>query len=379
MFVLTRLLQPLKRVGIEGIAEEDKADVYSKKITLRTHVYLLTIAFAFGEFTLEGISLISRHPRMERYQVPSVSKSQLSKLHNNDKPNRPKTTTKPRGSLSFQKVYQQLLKLTLHSLNIHSGRSKYLLHALDGSKKRGKVKFSKSNVISEVIEVDGVKLHLSIIPGLRKLPLIAIGTEPTVHDNTQFRTIIEQATQFVDLVGGNAITLFDLGYYKFEQFEEMVDKGILFISRVKKNAAHKVTHTSSKSPKAIDQMVKLDGCKHELRLVTLKGEDGEEWRYYTNVHFLTRQEIGTFYGYRWDVEIAHRDMNQVLGLKRFFGQSFNAVMIQIFMVLILWLLLIIFAERMGLDYTLSGLKRLVHVYHDIACSQLDYRPCWRVN
>ena len=379
MFVLTRLLQPLKKVDFEGIAKENKTDLYSKKITLKAHVFLLTIAFAFGEFTLKGISRISKHPRMKRYHVPTVSKSQLSKLHNNDKPDRPKTTTKPRTLLAFQKVYQQLLKQALHSLNFHSRRSKYLLHALDGSKKRGKVKFLKSNVISEEIKVNGVKLHLSIIPGLRKLPLIAIGTEPTVHDNTQFRMLIEQATQFVDLVGEIAITLFDLGYYDFEQFEEMVDKGILFISRVKKNAAHKITDTSSKSSKAIDQMVKLEGCKHELRLVILKGEDGEEWRYYTNVHFLPPQEIGTFYGYRWDVEIAHRDMNQVLGLKHFFGQSFNAVMIQIFMVLILWLLLVIFAERMGLDYTLADLKGFVRVYHDIDCSQLDYAPCWRVD
>jgi hypothetical protein len=275
-------------------------------------------------------------------------------------------------------VYQHLLKQTLHSLNIHSRRSKYLLHALDGSKKSGKVKFSKSSILSDVVDADGVKLHLSIIPGVRKLPLVAIGTEPTVHDNTQFRMIINRASQFIDLIGENVINLFDLGYYDFKHFEEMVDKGILFISRVKTNAAHKVTHTSSRSSKAIDQMVKLDGCKHELRFVTLFGENGEEWRYYTNVYFLGPTDIGPFYRYRWDVEIAHRDMNQVLGLKHFFGKSFNAVMIQIFITLILWLLFIIFAERMGLDYTLSDLKRFVHLYNDIDCSLLDYTPCWPI-
>ena len=376
MLVLTRLRQPLKKINIEHIAKADKADDYSKKITLRNHVSLLTLAFALGETTLEGISSASKHPRNERYKLPSVSTSQLSKLHANDKPDRPKTTTKPRSFQTFQKVYEELLEFTFHSLKIHSQRSEYLLHALDGSKKRGKVKLSKLGVPSGVVELEGIKLHLSIIPGVRKIPLIAIGTEPKVHDNTQFRTLLEQATRFVDLVGEMAITLFDLGYYDFEQFEEMVGSGILFISRVKKNAAHDLIHTSSENSTAVDQMVKLVGCKYELRLVTLKDEEGTEWQYYTNVYFLSPEEIRTLYGYRWDIEIAHRDMNQVLGLRHFIGKTFNAVMIQIFAILILWLLLVIFAECMGLDYTLAALKNFVRRFHDVDCSRLDYPARW---
>jgi hypothetical protein len=375
--VATKFLQPLKRVDIEGIAKKNQTDTYSKKMTLRNHLLVLAAALPFGTFTLGFIAKFSKHPRMQRLRVPQVSKSQLSKLHSAEKLDRPKTTSKPKEYIAFAEIYQQFLKYALRSLNFHSQRSEFLLIAIDASKKRGKVKMPVIGTIEDVIEVDGIKLHLAVIPGVRKIPLVTLSTEPTVHDNTQFRTILKRTGELVDLVGQNVILLFDLGYYDFEQFEEMIDAGIFFISRVKKNAAFEVISTISNDSKATDQIVKVKGCKHPLRLITLKGENGQIWRYFTNVYYLVPQEIGTIYGFRWDIEINNREENQTLKMNRFFGKSFNAVMIEIFVIMIVQLLMILFSERMGLDYTLHDLTEFIHLYFDVDCSCFDYTPRWK--
>jgi len=376
MLVLTKFLQPLKKINIEGIASYYQTDTHSKKMTLRSHIFLLATAITIGKPTLAFIAKFSKTQRLWRFGVSEVSKSQLSKLHTDDKPDRPKTTSKPKDYHAYAEVYQHLLKFALRTLNLHSQRSDILLLAVDGSKKRGKIKLPQIGTIDDVIEIDGIKLHLAIIPGRRKIPIVVLTTIPTVHDNTQFRTILKQARELVDLIGQNAILLFDLGYYDFEQFEEMIDAGVYFISRVKSNATFKVISTTSKEAKAIDQVVKLNGCKHPLRLITLVGEDGQIWRYYTNVYYLTPQEIGTIYGFRWDIEINHREENQELNMRRFFGKTFNAVLIEIFVILIAQLLLIIFSERMGLDYTLHDLVEFVRIFRDVDCSCFDYAPCW---
>jgi hypothetical protein len=346
-------------------------------MTLRNHLLVLAAALPFGTFTLGFIAKFSKHPRMQRLRVPQVSKSQLSKLHSAEKLDRPKTTSKPKEYIAFAEIYQQFLKYALRSLNFHSQRSEFLLIAIDASKKRGKVKMPVIGTIEDVIEVDGIKLHLAVIPGVRKIPLVTLSTEPTVHDNTQFRTILKRTGELVDLVGQNVILLFDLGYYDFEQFEEMIDAGIFFISRVKKNAAFEVISTISNDSKATDQIVKVKGCKHPLRLITLKGENGQIWRYFTNVYYLVPQEIGTIYGFRWDIEINNREENQTLKMNRFFGKSFNAVMIEIFVIMIVQLLMILFSERMGLDYTLHDLTEFIHLYFDVDCSCFDYTPRWK--
>ncbi len=377
MRVIGKFLQPLKKVGIEGIADKYQTDTHSKKITLRSHIVLLVTTLSFGKFTLAFIAKFSKGSRLRQFGVLSVSKSQLSKLHSDDKLDRPKTTSKPKDYHSYAEVYQHLLKYAMRTLNFHSQRSEYFLLAIDSSKKRGKISLPHVCTLEDEIEIDGIKLHFAVIPGRRKIPIVVLATDPTIHDNTQFRTILKQASNLVDLVGQITILLFDLGYYDFEQFEEMIDAGILFVSRVKKNAVFEVISTISNDSKFIDQIVKVKGCKHPLRLITLKGEDGKMWRYFTNVHYLTPEEIRTLYGFRWDIEINHREENQELNMKRFFGKSLNAVLIEIFVILITQLLMIIFSERMGLDYTLHDLAEFVVIFHDVDCSCFDYGPRWK--
>ena len=95
MRVNRKLFHPLKRLNIEGIASEYKADEYAKKMSLRNHLTILTIAFVKGKTHLSEIEELSKNPKIQTLGIVEISKSQLSKLHHSDIPNRPPTTSKP--------------------------------------------------------------------------------------------------------------------------------------------------------------------------------------------------------------------------------------------------------------------------------------------
>ena len=377
MRINRKLLRPLKRLNIEGIASEYKADEYAKKMSLRNHLTILTIAFVKGKTHLSEIEELSKNPKIQTLGIVEISKSQLSKLHHSDIPNRPTTTSKPRSYLVFLEIYEKLVRYALRSLNIHSHRTKNgLLVAIDASKKRAGISDPLLDNIEGVIELDGIKLHLAVICGLRKIPIVAFTTEPKTHDNTQFKTIIEKLVNVIDIVNDNVILIFDLGYYDFEQFEELMGNGILFISRAKKNAKFEIIETISEDSNGIDQFVKIKDCKYPLRLVTLKNDDGKVWRYYTDIFHLKPEEIGRIYPWRWDIEINHREENQSLKMKRFFGKTLNAVLIQIYVILIVQILIIIFSERMGLDYTLPHMVRFIRNFFFTDTRCFDYAHRW---
>jgi len=378
MLVNRKLLQPLKRLRIEGIASKYNADDHTKKMNTRKHLNLLTVAFSKGKTHLSEIEALSNNPKIQRLGIVKISKSQLSKLHHSDVPNRPLTTSKPRSYQVFLDIYNAFVKQALRSLNVHSHRTNRQLVAIDGSKKRAGISNPLLDDIGGVIELEGIKLHLAVICGVRKIPIVALTTEPNAHDNPQFRAIVENLKEVLDLASDNVILLFDLGYYDFEQFEELMERGIAFISRAKKNAKFKVIETILENSNGIDQIVKIKDCKYPIRLVTLKNDDGKVWRYFTDIFHLEPKEIGKIYPWRWDIEINHREENQSLKMKRFFGKTLNAVLIQIYVILIVQILIILFSERMGLDYTLPHMVKFIrnYFYTDTRC--FDYAPRWKI-
>jgi len=378
MQVNTKLVRPLRRVNVEQIASKHNADAHCKKMTTRSHLNLLTVSFLKGGTHLSEIVNLSKNPKNQHLGIVEISKSQLSKLHHSDVPNRPLTTSKPRSYQVFLEIYNAFVKQALRSLNVHSQRTNRQLVAIDGSKKRAGISNPLMNNIEGVIELEGIKLHLAVICGVRKIPIVALTTEPNVHDNTHFRTIIENLKEVLDLTSDNVILLFDLGYYDFEQFEELMGNGIFFISRAKKNAKFKVIETVSENSNGTDQIVKIKDCKYPIRLVSLKNNDGKVWRYFTDIFHLKPKEISEIYPWRWDIEINHREENQSLEMKRFFGKTLNAVLIQIYVILIAQILIILFSERMGLDYTLPHMVNFIRNYFYIDTRCFNYAPRWKV-
>jgi len=76
-----------------------------------------------------------------------------------------------------------------------------------------------------------------------------------------------------------------------------------------------------------------------IRLVTIFREDKKPMEIITNDFKRDAQEIADLYKQRWQIELFFKWIKQKLKLKSYFGQSENAVKIQIYTALISYLLM----------------------------------------
>ena len=81
----------------------------------------------------------------------------------------------------------------------------------------------------------------------------------------------------------------------------------------------------------------------------------------TNNFTLPSETIATLYKARWDIELFFKWIKQNLRVKTFYGTSPNAVKIQIWIAMIVYLKLAILKERYHLEPSLSKLLHFLEV------------------
>ncbi len=101
----------------------------------------------------------------------------------------------------------------------------------------------------------------------------------------------------------------------------------------------------------------------KLRLIEVRGANGETVQLLTNDLAMDAQEIGELYRQRWQIELFFKWIKQHLVIKRFYGTGQWAVYNQIWIALITYCLLVILRQRVGCR------KRLLEVYK---CVQLHW-------
>jgi IS4 transposase len=161
------------------------------------------------------------------------------------------------------------------------------------------------------------------------IPLEAIITPANISDSSMFDEIIKN-------IDGNilkgSIIVFDLGYYDSERFKILDEKdNVLYKDKIEYNIRI--------GRKGNSEIIRLsNGCT--LRLVTIK-KGKEDYEYLTNIYDLPDEYIDEIYGRRWSIEEFFRIMKKYLKLNHFMSRKINGIMIQIFLALIAYLLLMI--------------------------------------
>ena len=84
---------------------------------------------------------------------------------------------------------------------------------------------------------NGIKVHIAAKTGNYALPLKAIITPANVNDSKVFDDLLWHINE---CISSNTVLTFDLGYYSYGRFKELKEKGINFVSRIKKNADYTV-------------------------------------------------------------------------------------------------------------------------------------------
>jgi len=167
-----------------------------------------------------------------------------------------------------------------------------------------------------------------------------------------------------------SIVVADLGYTDYAWYGDLTAQKIFFVTRQKRNAAYEVAErrTVNKTQGLLsDQTIRLTGvkaleCSVPLRRIAYRdAASGKRYVFLTNHFKLSAKTIADIYKERWQIEIFFRWIKQNLRIKAFIGNSENAVLSQIFVALMVYLLLCYLKFLCNLSVTLQTLMRLLQL------------------
>jgi Transposase DDE domain/Domain of unknown function (DUF4372) len=206
-----------------------------------------------------------------------------------------------------------------------------------------------------------MKLHLSL-DHAGYIPHFAAITEGKVSDIELGRTL-----QY----NPGSIVVFDKGYTDYKWFKALNNKGVFFVTRLRKNATWRVNERRDINKikgLTCDQTITLTGIKPiklgmpELRRVGYRDlETGQCYDFITNNFDLSAQTITEIYKERWQIELFFKWIKQNLKIKAFIGNSKNAIMTQIWVALCTCLILAYLKFSAKLDWSLQKIIRMLQL------------------
>jgi transposase len=208
-----------------------------------------------------------------------------------------------------------------------------------------------------------LKLHL-LLNNRTAIPEFITITEGAVGDNTEFKKIN------LNTFEKGSIIVFDRGYIDLIHWREINQAKLFFVLRIKKNqnifrtGQHK-TLMLEKGILADDEVIcgdyqAMKKYPDKLRRIKCSDEANEkELEFLTNNFELTAKQIADIYKDRWQIELFFKWIKQNLKIKTFLGTSRNAVMSQIWIAMIYYLLLAYIKFQTKFKKSLLELTRMV--------------------
>ena len=168
-----------------------------------------------------------------------------------------------------------------------------------------------------------------------------------------------------------SIMAMDRGYMDYAWFNQLTNKGIYFVTRLKSNARYKVIeHHAVQKNKGIisDQTIMFTAnnavkkCPIPLRRIVYRDIDtGKQYIFLTNHFKLAAKTIADVYKARWQVELFFKWIKQNLKIKSFVGTSKNAVMTQIWIALCVYLLIAFIKFQSKIHISMQQILRLLQL------------------
>jgi len=206
----------------------------------------------------------------------------------------------------------------------------------------------------------GIKIHTQI-DIVTEIPVFYRITNAKVHDVNAMEWFTYEAL---------ACYVFDRGYFDLARLYQINVCGAFFIIREKGKPAYEI----------VDGEDMLDGTDNVLkdqsirftkkenkekypgtlrRIVYYAEELHRSFVYYTNNFCLSAKEIALLYKYRWQVELFFKWIKQHLQVKRFWGESENAVRIQIHVAIITYCLIAIIEHDLKVGRPVLEVMRIL--------------------
>lgn len=170
----------------------------------------------------------------------------------------------------------------------------------------------------------------------------------------------------------NEIAAMDRAYINYAKFEELTDRGVVYVTKMKKNLNYEVlVDCMHQNPQGFmeyrEQVVvfrKVD-INHIARIITYvdikKGRQPKLISLLTNDFDMPLETIVAIYRRRWQIESLFKQIKQNFPLRYFYGESANAIKIQVWVTLIANLLLSVLQSTLQRHWSFSGLATIVRI------------------
>ena len=172
-------------------------------------------------------------------------------------------------------------------------------------------------------------------------------------------------------IEAGAFYVMDRGYLDFGRLFALHQTGAFFVTRAKRGMDARRVYSSptDRSTGVIcDQRIMLNGFyisqdyPEQLRRIRFKDpESGKTLVFLTNNTVLPALTIAALYKSRWQVELFFKWIKQHLRIKRFIGNSENAVKTQIWCAVSTYVLIAIVKKELQLDASLYSLLQILSV------------------
>ena len=351
MYRISRIQELLKQVPrgqFDRLVREHQADKYTKKFKSWDQLTAMVYAQLSAAQGLRQLEAGFNAQRTHHYHLGTRELRRSTLAEANTK----------RAPQLFAEVARGLMARAQRSVR----RScQELLYALDSTsitlKGRG---FDSWTADTRTRHTQGVKLHI-LYEARGQVPCWHSITAPNVNDR-------DEGVQLQ--IEPGALYVFDKGYCDYNWWQRIDAQGARFVTRFKRNAALTVVHERSVPPEAQasvlrDQLVRFSSkypgggrrnrYEQPLRRLEIAREGDTPLVLATNDLDSPAAAIAQHYKDRWQVELFFKWIKQHLNIKRFLGDSENAVKIQILTALITYLLLVLHRQAHGLGASLWNL------------------------
>jgi hypothetical protein len=207
----------------------------------------------------------------------------------------------------------------------------------------------------------GLKVHM-LIDAMEGYAQFVKITAARMHD----RKFLHELT-----IQPFSMLVFDKAYNVYQLFARWTEQNVWFVTRMKDNAIYEVIETikitlKQKQEGILSEQHILLSYKEgketktvKLRRICYKDEKGRKYVFITNNFEITAKEVADIYKRRWQIELLFKKIKQNFQLRYFYGESENAIRIQIWCTLIAQLLLTVLHSKTKTKKAFSNVACIV--------------------
>ena len=234
----------------------------------------------------------------------------------------------------------------------------------------GKVYAFDSSTIDLCLSVFGWALFRKRKGGIKLHTLYDIETQiPTFFHITPARIHDTRAMDAIPYEE-NSFYIFDRAYNDFGRLFTINSVGAYFVVRGKKNNDFKPMRWKRRLPAGVlsdaigymaGQLTMSKYPEKIRRILYLDPESGRTFIFFTNALNINPLKVAELYHNRWQIELFFKWLKQHLKVKKFWGQTENAVRIQIYTAVTAYCMMAIVQKKMDVQRSIYEMLQLVSV------------------